>query len=55
MTTFWPHDPPADAHVLVRATGVYLIQKVRDILDAHKIPYTMGGEPEVMEVTPDYN
>jgi len=42
--TYWPHEPPENAKVLVRATGTVLVEKVRHALDDAEIPYTMGGE-----------
>ncbi len=40
---FWPHDPPDDAVVLVRAVGQTHINLVREKLDAASIPWVMGG------------
>lgn len=47
---YWPHEPPEDAVVLVRATGTINIEKVRSALDEVEIPYTMGG-PRKDDVT----
>ena len=40
---YWPHEPPDDAVVLVRAEGQSFIDGVRKGLDSLSIPYTMGG------------
>ena len=40
---FWPHDPPDDAVVLVRAVGQTYINLVRKKLDSASIPWVMGG------------